>query len=404
MLLVRNKTFLVLTILLIGAGFFMYAFSKDLMCVNIGLGEPNKSYYTNTSAWKDVVSKMRVETLDALLRQFNGTTGFFIYNEHPDGTVANANNDIRQLLASRVVAEASVHDESLRSMHEQNISAIISSWYREEDGVGYVYADRKSKLGANAMLLRVLVASPLFSQYENEARMLVKGILAQAHEDGSFEPWFKEPSYTYDKDYLLTFYSGEATLALFEYAEKTGDRKVFDAAKKSEDFYLGEYVERLNENYYPAYVPWHTLALAKLYIATKDEKYAEAIFTLTDKLLEMQDTTKFAGRFYSEATPEYGTPHASTDAVYTEGLATAYEVAHLVGNTDKEVIYKDALVRAVYNLESLQFSPSPLRIFDNDVVGKKLTGGIMTNVCSRWTRIDSTAHTIDALTNILRVF
>jgi len=48
----------------------------------------------------------------------------------------------------------------------------------------------------------------------------VRGILSLIDKKGEFHPWLKEPDYEYDKDYLLTFYSGEAILSLVEYYEK----------------------------------------------------------------------------------------------------------------------------------------------------------------------------------------
>jgi hypothetical protein len=363
--------------------------------------EPPRVYAEN-GAFKDAVSRVRREALGSLVRMFDSETGFFVYGLAPDGTSTNGDNDIRQLLTSRIVAEESVEDESLRPLHEKNLQAIMSEWYREDGGVGYVYAYGKSKLGANAMLLRVLTASPLFASYEGEAKRLIFGMLLLQNEDGSFEPWFKEPSYAYDRDYLLTFYSGEAILALLEYSEKTGDKLSGDIAKRAQDFYLGEYVLRMDENYYPAYVPWHTLSLARLYGKTKDERYRDAIFTLTDKLLELQDTTEFIGRFYNPETPRYGTPHASTDAVYTEGLATAYAVAREAGDAERETRYRTALTRAFQNLENLQFTAPWYRIFDDREVAERLRGGIQTGHCDSNIRVDSTAHTVDALNALIR--
>jgi hypothetical protein len=60
-------------------------------------------------------------------------------------------------------------------------------------------------------------------------------------------------------------------------------------AVKLADYYIEKYVENIEENYYPAYVPWHTIALNKLYKINKNKKYSEAIYILNDKLLEIQN-------------------------------------------------------------------------------------------------------------------
>ena len=399
----RNKIIfgvVVLTLVVSGVTLWLLSVSGKVCIARTGI-EPPRAYVEN-DAFEEAISEMRGEVLGSLVRMFDSETGFFVYGLAPDGTRYNGNNDIRQLLASRVLAEESARDASLLPLHEENLRAIMSEWYKEEGGVGYVYAYNKSKLGANAMLLRVLTASPLSLSYGAEAKKLVFGIASIQNEDGSFEPWLKEPSYEYDRDYLLTFYSGEAILALLEYAEKTGDKLSGDIAKRAQDFYIGEYALRIDENYYPAYVPWHTLSLAKLYEKTKDERYRDAIFTLTDKLLELEDTEKFIGRFYNPETPQYGTPHASTDAVYTEGLATAYAVAREVGDAERETRYRTALTRAFQNLENLQFTAPRYRIFDDREVALRLKGGIQTGLCDSNIRIDSTAHTVDALGATIR--
>jgi hypothetical protein len=370
------------------------------LCLSLTNGNQIEEYSADPAQFKESVSRVRDDAFSSLVKMFNPETGFFVYSLHPSGMSSVLNNDIRQLLASRALALRALSDDTLRALHEQNIGTIIEKWYREEDGVGYVYAYEKSKLGANAMLLRTLVASPFYEKYEREAEHLVLGIKALQNNDGSFKPWFKEPTYEYDYDNLLTFYSGEAILALLEYSEKTGDKESYNIAKRAQDFYIGEYIERMSENYYPAYVPWHTLSLAHFYRKTGETRYSDALFRLTDKLLEIQDTTEFVGRFYNPETPEYGSPHASSDAVYTEGLAVAYEVAKEVGDSERESRYHEALVQAFSNIESLQFTPKWYRVFDDTKIGEQLRGGIQTNVCESNVRIDSTAHTVDALTTL----
>ena len=188
-----------------------------------------------------------------------------------------------------------------------------------------------------------------------------------------------------------------------EYVEKTGDMRAYNTAVRAQDFYITHYVTNLKENYYPAYVPWHTASLALLYERTKNKKYADAVFVLNDKLLQIQDTERFVGRFYNPATPQYGTPHASSDAVYTEGLAYAYDVAKMAGDAARTARYHDAIVLGVHNLESLRYEPR-FWYFDDGEASERLRGGIMTNACSRWIRIDTTAHAIDGLTKILEVW
>lgn len=377
----------------------MYANANDFLCIE-NKGSLEDELAIGEVEFSNLVAQISAETLSSLAGMYDYDTGFFTYNTHPVGNKSTNDNAIRQFLASRVMAIESIKNDDFYAIHEQNLQAIFDSWYQEDEGRGYVLAFDKSKLGANALLLRTLVASPFFTEYDDEAKKLADGIVYLMNNDGSFNPWYMEPAYGYDADYLLTFYSGEAILALLEYAEKADDQSIFNKAKLSQDYYLKKYVDDIDENYYPAYVPWHTLSLTLLYEKTKDQKYADAVFVLNDKLLEMQDKTDFIGRFYNPETPEYGSPHASSDAVYTESLVSAYNLSRKIGDSAREKRFKDAIVIAVHNLERLQYKSHNWNIFESSDVKKKLNGAIKSNVCSGWMRVDTTAHAIDALRDL----
>ncbi len=330
--------------------------------------------------------------------------GLFAYQYDPQtDTSSSENNMIRQLMASRLLAEISQEEIGLRKMHRTNLEFIRKYWYREtENGkYGYIFFNNKSKLGANAMALRTLVWSPFFEEYTQEAQKLADGIISLLHEDGSFEPWFIEPSYQYDKNYLLTFYSGEAILALVEYGSLEGNDRYRELAEKAQGFYIDRYVANMDKNYYPAYVPWHTLALNKLYKLTGNAEYSNALFALNDKLLELQDVKEHIGRFYNPQTPEYGSPHVASDGVYTEGLIYAYEIAEITGDKKHQKKYKQALKLAFSHLLKLQYTQNNLLKGFNS---HKSIGGFHARKERYKIRIDNVQHTLDAYRKILEVF
>lgn len=330
--------------------------------------------------------------------------GCFNYIYDPStGEYSNKNNMIRQLMASRLLAELCQTNSSLETLHQKNLDFIFEYWYKEEGEMGYIFYSDKSKLGANAMALRTLVCSPFFDDYQKEATKLANSIFSLQNTDGSFEPWYIAPDYEYDKDYLLTFYSGEAILSLVEMYIKTNDSIYLEAAVKSQDFYIDRYVVHLEDNYYPAYVPWHTQSLNKLYKITGEKKYADAIMVLNDELLEIQDTNNgsILGRFYDPSHPEYGSPHSSSDGVYTEGLAYAYEVAVLLNDALHQEKYADAILLGAYNLISLQFHGQNMNDFQYP---GWIDGAIHYRVDDNRIRIDTTQHMIDAFRKILDVF
>lgn len=361
-------------------------------------------FYSEELVFKRQVAGAREDAMQWLITNVR-ENGLFVYRYNPQtGQTQDVNNDVRQLLASRIFAVESNKNRSLLELHQKNLDFIFKFWYREEvigdTTVGYILYNDRSKLGANAMLVRTLSASPLYIQYQKETARLAESILALQHTDGSFDPWYIEPPGTYNKERYLYFYSGEAIVALLELYERTGSRRYLEAAERAQDFYIGEYVDRIEENYYPAYVPWHTIALNKLYKITGSKKYATAIFILNDKLLELLDTTRVVGRFYDPETPEYGSAHASSDAVYTEGLVYAYEIARSVGDSERSVVYEDAIKLAAAHLYSLQYTKKE---FPSYSPPEKYLGGIRVSDTNPEIRIDTVQHTVDALTKVLEV-
>ena len=326
----------------------------------------------------------------------------YLYDAH-ENKFSDSNNAIRQLMASRLLAEMSSKDASLRDDHKRNLDFIFKHWVKEKQGLNFIVLYGKSKLGANAMMLRTLVASPFYDQYKERAEKFKKAVLYGINKDGSMNPFLIEPKYEYKWDYILTFYTGEALVALLEYYEKEKDPGLLKLIKKSQDFYIDRYVTKMDKNYYPAYVPWHSISLNMLYKITKDKKYSDAIFAMNDKLLEIQDRMHHVGRFYNPATPQYGTPHASSDGVYTEGLTYAYEIAKMLNDQTRMAIYKEALEIGFKHLISLQYNknnsehlPAPEKTLGAFRIRRTAPDASFTERTGSNVRIDSVQHTMDA--------
>lgn len=295
-------------------------------------------------------------------------------------------------MASRLLAELANEDPSFLPLHQKNLAYALRALYKDHGTEASVELANKSKLWGIAMLLRTFVASPYFEQYSGHAEKLANAIRSLQKADGSFHAWYKAPNYKYDEDYLLTFYSGEGILALLEYYLKTKNIKRRDIALLSQDYYLQAYVEHIEENYYPAYVPRHTISLYHAYQITQEKKYADAIFLLNNKLIDEMlhtDTTTphYLWRFYNPQFPQYGSPHSASDGVFLEWLVYAYRLAKELGDTSHITKYKDAILLAAHNLMRLQY-------------GKKapttLAWAIRISHKNPDIRIDTTQHMIDA--------
>lgn len=374
--------------------------------------KPVTFYRANTIEDAPDISRAKLEycldlAIGGLIQSINHK-GIFAYEYNAvDEEYSTKNNMIRQLMPARVLAELSQSDKELKRRHQKNLDFVFRYWYKEKDDAGYIYFFQRSKLGANAMALRTLTYSPFFKKYRKQADRIANSILSVQNDDGSFEPYFIEPeTWSVTKERLLYFYSGEAILALAEYSEKTGDDVYLEAAKRAQDFYIGEYVERIEETYYPALVPWHTMSMHRLYNITKDEKYLDAIFVLNDRLVTMQNTSgeptiDLLGRFYSPKTPQYGTPHSSSDAVYTEGLAYAFDAAKQAGDAERADKYRRSIIFGIHNLINLQFRGSNMYYVSYP---QRAEGCVRVRVGENRLRSDTTQHTVDAWMAALKFF
>lgn len=382
-------------------------------------GDHNNSYDCSDIEPHNRLSK---EKLLASLQNARGwmfsnfnTGGYFTYEYDPSSNkYSKKNNVIRQLMASRILAKETNYQEdpvnwnNLNRMHKMNLNVIFSNWYMEDEGLGYIYFGNKSKLGAMAMAIRILVCSPHFKKYEENAVRLANTILHLQNENGSFRAWYIEPDYIFDEERLLRFYSGEAILSLVELYEATGNEFYLERALISQDYYLREYIDKMeeDESYYPAFIPWHTICLNKLFFITEDARYKDAVYKITDRIITMQDqeggvSPDYLGRFYNPETPEYGSPHSASTAVYLEGVAYAYEIAVVEKDLEKKEEYRKSILLGVHNLMNLQYDDLSAEDIENP---ERIKGAIRISAENNTVRIDSTQHTIDAFDKILEVF
>lgn len=333
--------------------------------------------------------------------------GYFNYLYYPsNGNYSASNNMIRQLMSSRWLAEKSSSNDKLLTPHKKNLEYVFKFWYKEDKNLGYIFYDQNSKLGAIAMAIRAIIYSPYFEDYKDKAEKLANAIISLQHINGSFSAWYIEPEYDSDEDHLLRFYSGEAILSLLEFYNKTKDSRYLESAKSAQDYYIDEYVNNLDKNYYPALVPWQTMSLYHLYLLTGDEKYMDALFVLNDELIKMQNTdakpyADFLGRFYDPEHPEYGVPASSSTAIYVEGLCYAYEIARIAKDTERMFEYKKAIILGSHSLMNLQFTGPDMYYLGRP---ERVEGAIRSSETNNSIRVDNTQHTIDAFNKIINLF
>lgn len=331
------------------------------------------------------------------------TEGSFVYRQNIQGRESDDDSAIRQLLTFRVIAKLCQDgDEKFCDIHRRNLDFVFKRVLKEkvlDDGTKVAYlqlGDNPAKLGSNALMSRLLLVSPYYEQYKTQVKELIEGILSLRDENGQFyQPFFSEVNID-NKEKWLKFYSGESILAMLEYYNKTGDEDILAMAKKSQEYYKEKYINNIDTNYRPAYVPWQTMSLYKLWRITNDPSYIDDIFILNDKLIKMQnqyDTNR--GRFFDGEHLEYGKPHSASDAIYTESLVTAYEAALEVGDEIRQKRYSLGIKLSLDNLAKLQVCNKDN--FITSKVSSKLCGMFLVSIDANYARIDSLAHTMDFL-------
>jgi hypothetical protein len=197
------------------------------------------------------------------------------------------------------------------------------------------------------------------------------------------------------------FYPGEALL-LWSSLLREGELDLLNRFWKSFEFYRRWHLENRN----PAFIPWHTQAYWNVWKFAHDDRLARAIFEMNDWLLTVQQWESAArpdcqGRFYDPKRP-FGPPHASSTGVYLEGLADAFALARELGDDQRVVAYRTALLRGLRNVAQLTFKND----LDMYYVSKRnrLYGGVRTTEYNNVVRVDNVQHCLMAIQKVLDAF
>ena len=335
-------------------------------------------------------------------------TGRIVYKYWPSaGTQSSADNSIRQVMATLClgrIANRSGHTKD-RAIADRNLDHLLREYYREEGTTLGLIVEQvavgspKAKLGAIALTALAILEHPVASRYQEPFQRLVNTVDVLSHADGSFQTFYW-PS---DRNDNHNFYPGETLLfwaiALQRGVAVTTAQRYLASFRHYRDFF------RANPN--PAFVPWHTQAHVHLFAVLPEQEIADFVFEMNDWLLEMVQWKRapypdLMGRFYNPERRDFGPPHASSTAVYLEGLIDAWQLAKRFGMLDRADQYRVAILRGCRSLCQLQFSTAE----DMFYVTRKnpVAGGIRTEVYDNSIRVDNVQHGLMALHRILDRF
>ena len=187
------------------------------------------------------------------------------------------------------------------------------------EGQGQAGRRRPGRTGAHRVAVRRRVRDGPRPP-RNDRRLLWR-------QDGSFRTFYRPA----DRNDCQNFYPGEALLFWAKRIVATRDPAPLARFRQSFRYYRAWHLENRN----PAFIPWHTQAYLIVWEMTREGELADAVFAMNDWLLGVQqwETAPHPdcqGRFYDPSRP-FGPPHASSTAVYLEGLADAVALARMIG-------------------------------------------------------------------------
>jgi hypothetical protein len=351
-------------------------------------------------------------TRDSVSLLLERMTDFLVRSVKPDGRMVyvyypsrgeedrSRDNSIRQWMATRALVHVSrtFNQKKLEEVVQRNIRFNISKMYLEEGNLGFIVEGEKIKLGAVALAALALSNSIYKDEFQSVVRKLCNTVRFMWKNSGRFRTFLLPP----DRDDCHNFYSGEALLLWANLLHDDLSDDLVACFYQSFQYYMPWH--RRNRN--PAFVPWHTMAYAKIWDRTHEPQLLAAIFEMNDWLLGVQQWEELEyedckGRFYSPTEP-YGPPHASSTAVYLEGLGEALRLARSIGDFDRVNSYRVAILRGLRSLMQLTYKSS----LDFSFISKResLLGGVRTSEYNNIVRIDNVQHSIMALLTTLDVF
>lgn len=318
------------------------------------------------------------------------------------GQYALSNNMIRQFMGSACLARAAIRPEAPKGLAEardRNFAHNFRHWYRDEGGFGVIVEGPKVKLGAAAVALTSILDLPDPTPYAAELRGLSAFLTAMQQPNGRFTCFLRPRG---REDDCQNFYPGEALLALMRLYRHSGDPALLDHVARGFAHYRDWHRAQPN----PAFVPWHSMALALYHAETGDTAAAAFVFEMNDWLLGMQQGDEapadVQGEFFDPARPEFGPPHASSTGVYLEGLIEAFALARTLGDHNREDRYRRAILRGLRSLRQLQFRHAS----DMGYISRRsaVLGGLRSSAFDNTLRIDNVQHGLMAIFRILDLF
>lgn len=272
----------------------------------------------------------------------NNQNDFFLFYEYDpeQKTHLTTQHPLREMASMWSVGAAAnfLDDKELRELAVKGFTSFENSFLYDDDK-GFYYSGitpDSVKLGYSAFIILTLLEIDPDSEY---LEGFADGILSLQNEDGSFNTFF-----FIDRATGQDYYPGEALFALMSLYEETGNEKYLAAVEKAFPNYYRDYWK-----WYPntAFVPWQSRAYYMFYKATENQEAADFVFEMNDYML----------RQYTPSGDCEGFDFASkgiVSGVHIEGVIQGYELAEMLGDTERQRCYANYVQEGVDYLVSVQ--------------------------------------------------
>jgi hypothetical protein len=259
------------------------------------------------------------------------------------------------------------------------------------------YFDYDGIIQSNTVALQLLAylewaqsVDTIPSKQRTSLNEMANFIVLSQREDGSFDNYFLNPTPPGEAE--SDYNNGESFLALVRMYTATDDQSYLDAIERSTPYLIAKYKD-LNLQFFL----WGTTAFAELYERTDDRSYYDYIVNQTELLLAQPERYQAITSFLFSCTtakPGY------SQIVYTEGLLPIYRVV-AEDNPELANRLRAAIVTSI--IFHILFQSPPADTLPADVYAL-VRGGSCTDTSCESQRIDNVQHGVSVYVDALAFF
>lgn len=269
---------------------------------------------------------------------------------------------------------------------------------------GYIYFNRKAKLGGSGIALYLLAEYRAWSEdqrFDSWGEKLARHVLGEIMENGEFRYYhiyLDKPVLPEQNDeYFSFYYPGEAVCGLARYyplANPGLQRDIVSGIKKAMHFLLN--IRPLSRQEHYTEVPsdsWLMMGVKELWNIEEfrqESAYLDFVFADADKMVEQMYTVldapypDYAGAFYYR----FG-DYPYSDGARCEGLLAAFQLALRIEDSARAERYWGALKLAAWSVFHLVNTEQSIYSVSNPELS---LGGIRFKYTRQWFRIDTIQH------------